>query len=98
MRNVTISLDEKVLKALRTKAAKEGVSFQEYVRSLLKREAQIDAVANLQEFFDLADRINKKSDGKYLRREELYDRPSLRRFESDSVRPRSKGSSKKRAG
>jgi hypothetical protein len=98
MKNVTISLDEGLLKAARLAAAREGISFQEYVRRLLKKEAEFDPVKNLEEFFALADKLNIKSDGKHLTREEIYDRPGLRRFERDPIRPRQASKRKKRAG
>jgi hypothetical protein len=87
-RNVTISLDESVLKAIRLKAAASGVSFQEFVRKALAQMVQATAPDSLQEFWDLADRVGAKSDGKYLKREELYDREVLRRHERLLVRER----------
>jgi hypothetical protein len=98
MKNVTISLDEGLLKATRPAAAREGISFQEYVRRLLKKEAEFDPVKNLERLFALADKLDIKTDGKYPTREEIYDRPSLRGFKRDPVRSRQKGSKKRRAG
>ena len=94
MKNVTISLDEGLLKAARLAAAKEGVSFQEYVRRLLRKEAEFDPVKNLNEVFEFIDSLNIKSDGKYLTREEIHDREGLRRQQHLSVRERQVGKSK----
>jgi hypothetical protein len=98
VKNVTISLDEGLLKAARLAAAKEGVSFQEYVRRLLRKEAEFDPVKNLEEYFAFIDKLNIKTDGKYPTREEIHDRPSLRRFERDPVHTRARSKQKKRAG
>lgn len=98
MKNVTISLDEELLKSARVKAAKEGISFQEYVRRLVTREVATDPIKNLDDFFALADKLNVKSDGKRRTREEIYDRQNLRGFERVPVRPRQAGQKKKRAG
>lgn len=97
-RNVTISLDEDVLKAARKKAADAGLSLQEFVRKVLAREVKPGNTEGLQEFWDLADRIGAKSDGPYLKREELYDREVLRRHEHLLVRERQSGAGKEKKG
>ncbi|MCH7944658.1 MAG: hypothetical protein IIC73_01395 [Armatimonadetes bacterium] len=88
MKNVTISMDEGLLKAAREYAAKQGISFQALVRKLVKQTVRPDPVESLQEVWDYADSHGIRSKGKYLTREEAHDREDLRRHEHLSVHDR----------
>ncbi|MCH8977763.1 MAG: hypothetical protein IH945_00775 [Armatimonadetes bacterium] len=98
MKNVTISMDEGLLKAAKEYAAKQGISFQALVRKIVRQTVEPDPVQKLQEVWDYADSLNIKSDGKYLTREEIYDRESIRRHEPLSVRDRPAGKDKEEKG
>lgn len=78
MKNVTISMDEGLLRAAREYAAKQGISFQALVRSLVRQTVEPDPVGSLQEIWDLADELKINSGGWKWNREELYDRKGLR--------------------
>ncbi len=75
VKNVTISLDEDLLARSREKARDQGVSFNQWVRDLISREAQADRRAELQRFYDLADSLNIRLEGgKPYTREEAHER------------------------
>ena len=78
MKNVTISMDEGLLKAAREYAAKQGISFQALVRFLVRQTVEPDPVESLQRIWDSADELQIKSGGWKWNREELYDRKGLR--------------------
>jgi len=88
MKNVTISMDERLLKAAKEYAAKQGISFQALVRKLVEKTVRPDAKSSLQDIWDYADSLGIQSDGKYLTREEAHDREGLRRHEHLSVHDR----------
>ena len=94
MKNVTICMDEGLLKAAKEYAAKQGISFQALVRKLVEKTVRPDPVQKLQEVWDYADSLGLKSDGKFFTREEMYDREKFRRFEHLSVRDRPAGTDK----
>jgi len=72
MPNVTIALDEVLLKASRAYARKRQTSLNALVRKLLEQEVQSKPKIWLEECFDLADRAGANSKGKKWTREELY--------------------------
>ena len=73
MPNITISLDEDLLKAGRQYAIEHGTSFNALVRKLLEQTVQSGSKAWLDECFDLMDKAKANSQGKRWNREELYD-------------------------
>ena len=72
MPNITLAIDEKLLKDGREYAKKNGVSFNSLVRSLIEREVTPVESGGLEEFFALADEMNINSGGITWTREELY--------------------------
>ena len=78
MKNVTISMDEGLLKAAREYAAKQGISFQALVRSLVRQTVEPDDETSLDDIWRLADELKIDSGGWKWNREELYDRKGLR--------------------
>jgi hypothetical protein len=88
MKNVTITMDEAVLRWARIKAAEQDTSVSRLVGDMLRLEMNRDddverAVADY--FAD--DPGHPISDGTpYPKREELYDRPVLRRHERADLR------------
>lgn len=93
MKNVTITLEEAVLRWARIKAAEEDTSVSKLVGEMLKREME-HTTAGDQAWQDYLARTPKHpiSDGTpYPKREELYDRPVLRRYEPADLRERPSG-------
>lgn len=71
MRNVTLSIEDDVLKAGREYAKKHSVSFNSFVRRLIKQASS--AHENwIDEFFGLMDKAKLNSRGKKWERKELY--------------------------
>jgi len=73
MPNITISIDEDLLKSGRLYAEKHQTSINALIRRLLENTVRTQSEAWLDECFQLMDRINVNSNGKRWRREELYD-------------------------
>lgn len=74
MKNVTIALDEEILRAGRNYATEHRTSLNNLIRQLLEQAVvKKRSHAGLQEFFDLADRAKGNSGGWKWRREDLYD-------------------------
>jgi hypothetical protein len=73
MPNITISIDEALLKAGRKYAEKHQTSINALIRKLLEETIQSQTKDWLQECFDLMDRAKGNSRGKTWKREELYD-------------------------
>lgn len=73
MPNITISIDEDLLKSGRLYAEKHQTSINALIRRLLEKTVRTQSEAWLDECFQLMDRINVNSNGKRWRREELYD-------------------------
>lgn len=73
MPNITISIDEDLLKSGRRYAEKHQTSINALIRKLLEETVRTQSDAWLDECFQLMDRINVNSNGKGWRREELYD-------------------------
>lgn len=73
MKNVTIALDEEVLKAGREYARKHHTSLNNLIRDLLERiVVRRPAKGAWDELFALADKARGNSKGKRWTREELY--------------------------
>jgi hypothetical protein len=73
MPNITISLDEPLLKSGRQYAEKHGTSVNALIRNLLEKTVVSDSMDWVDECFALMDRANVKSGGKRWKREDLYD-------------------------
>lgn len=73
MPNITISLDEPLLKSGRQYAEKHGTSVNALIRNLLEKTVASDSMDWVDECFALMDRANAKSGGKRWKREDLYD-------------------------
>lgn len=73
MPNITISLDEELLKSGRQYAEKHNTSLNALIRNLLEQTVKSQSTAWLEECFMLMDRANASSHGKRWTREELYD-------------------------
>ncbi len=73
MPNITISIEEKLLKFGRQYAEKHHTSVNALIRTLLERTVKADSTQWLNECFALMDRANARSTGKRWKREDLYD-------------------------
>jgi hypothetical protein len=73
MPNITISIDEKLLKSGREYAEKHQTSVNGLIRRLLEQTVKSDSTQWLDECFALMDRAKASSRGKRWKREELYD-------------------------
>ncbi len=73
MKNITISVDEKVLEAGREYAKKHDISLNALIRKLLTQTVQPDSEDWLDECFLLMDKAGAYSDGEKWSREDLYD-------------------------
>ena len=89
MKNITLAIDERVLTKVRRAAARKDTTVNALVRDYLTRLADQDDQAGKarQELVALAKRStwDPGPDWKW-NREEIYDRPSLRRLERDHLR------------
>jgi plasmid stability protein len=76
MTNLTIALDEAIIRAARIRAISEGTSVSAKVREFLAQYAhQEPRRAAGQGFLDMARQSSANSDGARWRREDAYDRP-----------------------
>jgi hypothetical protein len=73
MPNITISIDDALLKAGRKYAEKHETSINALIRKLLEETVQFQSRDWLRECFDLMDRAKGNSRGKRWKREDLYD-------------------------
>ena len=74
MPNITISLDEKLLKSGREYAKKHRTSVNALIRNLLEQTVKrSDSTQWLDECFAMMNRANVRSKGKRWKREDLYD-------------------------
>ena len=73
MPNITISLDEVLLKSGRQYAEQHQTSVNGLIRSLLEKTVKNDSTQWIDECFSLMDRANIQSKGKCWKREDLYD-------------------------
>lgn len=80
MRNITITVDEEVAHWARVRAAELDTSLSQLVGELLREKMEQENGYRAAMRRDLARRpAGLKKSGKYPTREELYDRPVLRR-------------------
>lgn len=73
MPNITISLDETLLKTGRQYADRHGTSVNALIRNLLEKTVRNDSTQWIDECFALMDRANVRSNGRRWKREDLYD-------------------------
>lgn len=73
MPNVTISIDEELLKSGRQYAEKHHTSVNSLIRNLLEQTVKRDSSQWIEECFVMMDRANARSEGTRWRREDLYD-------------------------
>jgi plasmid stability protein len=73
MPNMTISLDEDLLKAGRSYAKKHNTSMNALIRKLLEQTVTSKSRDWLDECFRLMDRAKVNSRGQRWKREDLYD-------------------------
>jgi hypothetical protein len=79
--NLTVTVDERVLRRARIKALEQGTSVNALVSDYLVRFAGLGTTEKaLAEFLEIARRSHASSGsgGRTWRREDLYDRPVLR--------------------
>lgn len=77
--NVTLSIDDQTLARARQLAQRRGVSLNEMIRDYLETLTASDPVEALAELERLWSEEEGDSGGWKWNREELYDRPVLRR-------------------
>jgi len=73
MPNVTISLDDELIKAGRRYAQEHKTSINAIIRDLLKKTVNSETNGWLEECFALMDRARGDSKGQIWKREDLYD-------------------------
>lgn len=73
MPNITISLDEDLLKSGRRYAEKHQTSMNALIRKLLEQTVRVQSDAWIGECFDLMDRAGGDSKGRRWQREDLYN-------------------------
>ena len=74
MADITISLDDKLLRAGREYAEKHHTSLDELIRKLLADTVSNHSTDWLEECFELADRLGTSSKGNHWTRKELHER------------------------
>jgi len=78
LRNITITLEEHVARWARIQAATNEVSVSRFLANLLKERMQENEEYEAAKQRALARKPFPKSDGRYLTREEVHDRPRFR--------------------
>ena len=73
MPNITISLDEDLLKAGRQYAKKHHTSVNALIRKLMEQTVRSQSKDRLEECFKLMDQAEVNSQGQQWKREDLYD-------------------------
>ncbi|MEW6358900.1 MAG: DUF6364 family protein [Planctomycetota bacterium] len=73
MPNVTISLDDDLLKFGRRYAEEHGTSLNALIRKLIESAVASQSRDWIEECFRLMDQANVSSDGRRWHREDLYD-------------------------
>jgi len=76
MANLTLKIEDDVLKRARIHAIEDGTSVNEIVRKYLEAYAvtRADRIRAMKRLLELADRLKGGSGGRKTPREELYDR------------------------
>jgi hypothetical protein len=73
MKNITISLEDEILKAGREYAKRHNTSLNSLIRRLLAQTVLPESQNWLDECFALMDQANANSQGEKWKREDLYD-------------------------
>jgi len=73
MPNITISLDEKLLKTGREYAKRHHTSMNALIRKMLEQTVGAHLSYGIEECFQLMDRTGVNSRGKHWNRSDLYD-------------------------
>ena len=82
MANLTVSVPERILRRARIRALEQGTSVNAVVSQYLERYAGEGPTAEaVTEFLEISGRVNTGSGGggRSWRREDIYDRPVLRK-------------------
>ncbi len=74
MKNVTISMDDELLRRSREYAARQGTTLNSLIRQLLDTRVTPGEDRWMEEWFDLADEAKGDSKGWKFDREELHER------------------------
>jgi hypothetical protein len=76
MANLTLKIDEKLLRRARIRALEEGTTVNELVRKYLNQYAvpRADRMRALKRFIEISEEAKAGSGGRKLKRDELYDR------------------------
>ncbi len=72
MKNITLALDEKIIKKGRKYASKHHLTLNSLVRKLLEKTVEEDSQNWLEECFRLMDQARPRKATKKWRREDLY--------------------------
>ncbi|MBW1800986.1 MAG: hypothetical protein JRJ85_09670 [Deltaproteobacteria bacterium] len=73
MPNITISIDEDLMKSGRQYAERHHTSMNALIRNLLQQTVKDNSVQWVEECFSLMDRAGARSNGKAWKRKDLYD-------------------------
>jgi hypothetical protein len=98
MKNVTITLDEAVARWARIEAAKAGKSLSRFVGDRLSADMQKSGVDRAAIERYLTGPAWPSVGGALPKRDDLYDRPALLRYEPARLRSRRRRSGKKKSG
>ena len=74
MKNITLSIDEKLLMESRKYASKNNLSLNQMIRQLLKEHTSRQSTNWIKECFQLMDQSKGNSKGEKWSREDLYAR------------------------
>ena len=76
MANLTLKIDDKLLRRARIRALEQGTTVNELVRNYLTQYAvpRADRMRALRRFLEIAEESQAGSGGRKLKRDELYDR------------------------
>ena len=76
MANLTLKIDEKLLRRARIRALEQGTTVNELVRNYLSQYAvpRADRLRAFRRFLEIAEKAKAGSGGRKLKRAELYDR------------------------
>jgi hypothetical protein len=76
MANLTLKIDEKLLRRARIRALEQGTTVNELVRNYLSQYAvaRTDRMRAFRRFLEIAEQAKASSSGRKLRRDELHDR------------------------
>ena len=76
MANLTLKIDEQLLRRARIRALEQGTTVNELVRNYLSQYAgpRADRLRAFRRFLEIAEESRASSGGRKLKRDELYDR------------------------